>query len=70
MQSWRLGIKAVAIYRDGSKGAQPLNVSTDKQKADDKAEKAESRHRSRCPIRRVFRDEWVSPPPRWTSTKP
>ena len=43
MQSWRLGIKAVAIYRDGSKGAQPLNVSTDsekaKQKADDKAEK-------------------------------
>ena len=27
MQSWRLGIKAVAIYRDGSKGTQPLNVS-------------------------------------------
>ncbi len=27
MQSWRLGLKAVAIYRDGSKGAQPLNVS-------------------------------------------
>jgi ribonucleoside-diphosphate reductase alpha chain len=26
-ESWRLGLKAVAIYRDGSKGAQPLNVS-------------------------------------------
>ena len=26
-ESWRLGIKAVAIYRDGSKGTQPLNVS-------------------------------------------
>jgi ribonucleoside-diphosphate reductase alpha chain len=25
--SWRLGIKAVAIYRDGSKGTQPLNTS-------------------------------------------
>ena len=25
-QAWRLGIKAVAIYRDSSKGAQPLNV--------------------------------------------
>jgi ribonucleoside-diphosphate reductase alpha chain len=25
--SWRLGLKAVAIYRDGSKGTQPLNVS-------------------------------------------
>ncbi len=39
LESWRQGIKAVAIYRDGSKGAQPLNVSTDAQKkkdADDK----------------------------------
>jgi ribonucleoside-diphosphate reductase alpha chain len=27
MESWRLGLKAVAVYRDGSKGAQPLNVS-------------------------------------------
>jgi ribonucleoside-diphosphate reductase alpha chain len=26
-ESWRLGLKAVAIYRDGSKGTQPLNVS-------------------------------------------
>jgi ribonucleoside-diphosphate reductase alpha chain len=28
-ESWRQGIKAVAIYRDGSKGTQPLNVSLD-----------------------------------------
>jgi ribonucleoside-diphosphate reductase alpha chain len=27
-ESWRLGLKAVAIYRDGSKGGQPLNVSS------------------------------------------
>ena len=27
MESWRQGIKAVAIYRDNSKGTQPLNVS-------------------------------------------
>src|SRR5580700_838346 len=25
LESWRLGLKAVAIYRDGSKGAQPLS---------------------------------------------
>ena len=25
--AWKLGLKAVAVYRDGSKGAQPLNVS-------------------------------------------
>jgi ribonucleoside-diphosphate reductase alpha chain len=27
LESWRQGIKAVAIYRDNSKGTQPLNVS-------------------------------------------
>jgi ribonucleoside-diphosphate reductase alpha chain len=33
-ESWRLGLKAVAIYRDGSKGSQPLNVSaTDDKKS-------------------------------------
>jgi ribonucleoside-diphosphate reductase alpha chain len=26
-ESWRQGLKAVAIYRDGSKGTQPLNVT-------------------------------------------
>ena len=46
LESWRQGIKAVAIYRDGSKGAQPLNVSTDadkKKDADDKKALAESK---------------------------
>ena len=27
MESWRQGLKAVAIYRDNSKGTQPLNVT-------------------------------------------
>ncbi len=31
-ESWRQGIKAVAIYRDGSKGTQPLNTSIDAKK--------------------------------------
>jgi len=31
-ESWRQGIKAVAIYRDGSKGTQPLNTSLDTKK--------------------------------------
>ena len=30
IESWRLGAKAVAIYRDGSKRTQPLNTSKDK----------------------------------------
>ena len=27
IESWRLGAKAVSIYRDGSKRTQPLNTS-------------------------------------------
>ncbi len=39
LESWRQGIKAVAIYRDNSKGTQPLNVSaqTDDNKKGTKA---------------------------------
>ncbi len=29
LESWKLGLKAVALYRDGSKGSQPLNSSGD-----------------------------------------
>ena len=39
MEAWRQGVKAVAIYRDNSKGTQPLNVSaqTDDNKKGTKA---------------------------------
>ena len=36
MESWKLGLKAVAIYRDNSKKSQPLNAGKDAKK-DDKA---------------------------------
>ncbi|MFV2062425.1 MAG: LAGLIDADG family homing endonuclease, partial [Chloroflexota bacterium] len=35
MKGWKLGLKAIAIYRDGSKRSQPL--STGKKKSDDEA---------------------------------
>ena len=34
IESWRLGAKAVSIYRDGSKRTQPLNTSKDKTQAE------------------------------------
>jgi len=34
IQSWKLGAKAVSIYRDGSKRTQPLNTSRDKTAAE------------------------------------
>jgi ribonucleoside-diphosphate reductase alpha chain len=33
LEGWRLGLKALAIYRDGSKESQPLSTSTEKDKA-------------------------------------
>ncbi len=41
LQSWKMGVKAVAIYRDGSKRTQPLSTASDAQKAE-KAGKKES----------------------------
>lgn len=32
MQGWKLGLKAIAVYRDGSKGVQPLNTKKDESK--------------------------------------
>lgn len=32
VEAWRLGLKAVAIYRDGSKGVQPVMTSKDQKK--------------------------------------
>src|SRR5690349_12232600 len=40
IQSWKLGAKAISIYRDGSKRTQPLNTSRDKTAAEQVAESA------------------------------
>ena len=44
LQGWKLGLKAIAIYRDGSKRTQPLSTSTDAQKEEGK-EKARAARR-------------------------
>jgi ribonucleoside-diphosphate reductase alpha chain len=53
MESWKLGLKAVAIYRDGSKRTQPLNTAKDKDEA--KAVMVESKEAR--PLRRRLADE-------------
>ena len=44
-EGWRLGLKALAIYRDGSKESQPLNTSTESDKAAAKVTAAPRRER-------------------------
>jgi ribonucleoside-diphosphate reductase alpha chain len=52
MESWKLGLKAVAIYRDGSKRTQPLNTARDKEEKKAAADPKEPR-----PLRRKLPDE-------------
>jgi ribonucleoside-diphosphate reductase alpha chain len=56
-ESWKLGIKALAIYRDGSKRSQPLNTSLDKLK-DTTGKNGESAGNGEArPVRRRLPDE-------------
>src|SRR5262249_54152721 len=58
VQSWKLGAKAISIYRDGSKRTQPLNTSKDKQ-ADVASGfgRTETEAAARTPVRRKLPDE-------------
>jgi len=42
MMSWKLGLKACALYRDGSKLSQPLSNKSDKKKKDEEGDKAQA----------------------------
>src|SRR4029079_2216899 len=55
IQSWKLGAKAISIYRDGSKRTQPLNTSKDKTAAELAALAAAALVTS--PVRRKLPDE-------------
>jgi ribonucleoside-diphosphate reductase alpha chain len=55
IQSWKLGAKAISIYRDGSKRTQPLNTSKDKTPAEIAQQAAAATVTS--PIRRKLPDE-------------
>jgi ribonucleoside-diphosphate reductase alpha chain len=57
IESWRLGAKAVSIYRDGSKRTQPLNTSKDNGAA---AQATAEAAVARQPIRRRLPDERAS----------
>jgi len=57
IQSWKLGAKAISIYRDGSKRTQPLNTSKDKTAAEIAAQAAAANVLPRTPVRRKLPDE-------------
>jgi ribonucleoside-diphosphate reductase alpha chain len=57
LDAWRLGAKAVSIYRDGSKRTQPLNTSKEKGRNFSSAEEAAAAAAAAMPKRRKLPDE-------------
>jgi ribonucleoside-diphosphate reductase alpha chain len=55
MEGWRMGLKAIAIYRDGSKRSQPLNTSLDTKKTVSEPVAAAAIERPSEPARAVRR---------------
>jgi ribonucleoside-diphosphate reductase alpha chain len=54
IEAWRLGLKAIAVYRDGCKRSQPLSTSRDEKKAEEALETGELVDQ---PARRKLPDE-------------
>jgi len=57
LTAWRLGLKAIAIYRDNSKRTQPLTTSKEDGSASEKEAKQEKRSEDYKPRRRRMPDE-------------
>lgn len=56
IEAWRLGVKAIAVYRDGSKGSQPLSSGTTQKKKAVSEKEVETKIEYR-PMRRRLADE-------------
>ena len=57
VQSWRYGLKAVALYRDNSKGSQPLSSRMQESTEDDSAGEAAEAAVAQLPTRGMLLDE-------------
>jgi ribonucleoside-diphosphate reductase alpha chain len=64
MEGWKLGLKAIALYRDGSKSSQPLNSKEDEQEesAEAKAAPAAVAAKPAKPAPLTPRQEGLRPP--------
>ena len=62
-EGWKLGLKAIALYRDGSKSSQPLNTTDDSQSSDEEDTKAEAKAPdAAAPVVVAPVQEWLTPP--------
>ena len=64
-EGWKLGLKAIALYRDGSKSSQPLNAKGDSKGGDREDAKAEGKAEAKAPVAAPAAapvQEWLTPP--------
>jgi ribonucleoside-diphosphate reductase alpha chain len=59
-EGWKLGLKAVALYRDGSKSSQPLNAKADSDGEEEEETVAEAKASAPAIVAPV--QEWLTPP--------
>ena len=61
-EGWKLGLKAIALYRDGSKSSQPLNTKDDSksEEKDDASPEAKATPPAQAIVAPV--QEWLTPP--------
>ena len=59
-EGWKLGLKAVALYRDGSKSSQPLNAKADSRDEEEEEETVEAKAPAPAVVAPV--QEWLTPP--------
>ena len=52
LEGWKLGLKALAIYRDGSKQSQPLNTSKDSDRGEKDSKSSDRPARRHLPVTR------------------
>ena len=61
-EGWKLGLKAVALYRDGSKSSQPLNTKDDSKDQGENETKVETKAASPATAAAAPVEEWLTPP--------
>ena len=60
LEGWKLGLKAIAVYRDGCKRTQPLSTSRDAKTTASVAVSADGKKSFPAPVRRHLPDERVA----------
>jgi ribonucleoside-diphosphate reductase alpha chain len=68
LEGWRLGLKALAIYRDGSKGSQPVSTKAESSEGSDQAPAATTEKATPAPA--VTRPEPIAAPSGFPANQP